>query len=60
MTKPWYKQRTTWSAIFLLVNQLAKLWFPEQEKALQSIDLILGAATIVFLRSAVEANGPVR
>ena len=54
--KPWYKRRTTWSALALLANQLAKVWFPGNETLLQTVDLILGTATVIFLRAAV--SGP--
>jgi len=52
--KPWWKQKTTWSAVLLLANQLVKLWFPGFEQLLQTVDLILGTFTVIFLRQGVE------
>lgn len=59
-SKPWWKQRTTWSALALLINQLVKLWLPGQQLILQTVDLVLGTFTVIFLRQGVENAGRAR
>jgi hypothetical protein len=55
--KPWYRQKTTWSGIGLIVTALSTYLCADTPNVTEIIAMVLNGLAVIFLRQSVKQNG---
>jgi len=52
--KPWYRQKTTWTGLGLLVTAAGTYFCADTPNLTEVVTIVLNALAVIFLRQAVN------